>query len=1044
MAFPEADSAWGNLPEASVPERSEIQSIFDPVLEPLQAVIELAPTPSSVFSWFGIGHCRSGCCVSNRSASKPDSKYWETANLGLFDFLGRRMAAVFLAKQIYRRLRDAEEEYDKLTAEGNTYGAERLWSEVSTATAKEMRMHAESAKGLFVKATQQMSTMAGVLPDIYIQEFTRTTEHLPVSSPDEVFNVIERDLQRKPTTIFKAFDRAPVASASIGQVHKAKLRDTGELVAVKVMHDGVKRVFEEDLHTLAQLAEQAAYWYPSMDLRPAVQEWKDVIPVELDFREEVKALTRANDALKRFGSPAIVPVPRAHISSEEVMVMDFIDALPITSLASPSFCKLHKIRKETVMSQLLEAFAILTFREGVIHGDPHAGNIRLLVDAKAPGGGMPVIFDWGMTKILSVDERLSLGKFFHSLANMDLNGLFDALDFLGFKFGEAMTDKLREEFVGRLRGAMKDTISKEQTRERAQKGIAEMKKKGQEGKYNDLSGIVEEWPKCVLFFLRMMDCMRGLCVMCEAEGLPVLDIFTKQARIAVSEASRLSSITSTIRLFTGRRIPRDSPTLAPAAEPVLFKPPGISFDSDIVPALNSRIRSCCAALGKAKAIVGAQVVVVQDGRVVCDVAHGTQSTIDMRPIESRTRFPLCDAVAGVATLALLRDLHRSVSQADVASILDVPVTSIWPAFSGGQSAVTLQQLLGHSIGAQDAFPQDFGAHYCNDCALMRKHFEDASLPSAQTPRYAYLLQTFLLIAIASKKTEHLDLLMWLEDRLGPLGLDIAVPDGKGGEAVVCCDLPSLTRVSMSEVEAATAKRQAAGDEGTSCAPGSTAKILDSCAAHPVAFDPLQANVSRATGSRAQLRAGFPLAASARGLATMLWSPELLQELQDLKALEPQGQDLSALGWLLSAGACRRSKGGLQLLELAPHGLGALFTKPRQGYGVVSGLGPCVMHFPDLAEGGVSIAVTVNDVLRGRKAAALLVTEVCSYYGHKPTWTGIPLRVTIEAGRILKESNMSVSVLQQLLQDGSTETNQSCGGACASGCSKILSCSCLPA
>merc|ERR1719199_406065 len=139
-----------------------------------------------------------------------------------------------------------------------------------------------------------MSTMAGVLPDCYCQEFTKTTEQLPVSSPDEVYTTIQRDLGQEPTAIFRAFDRKPVASASIGQVHKARMRSTGELVAVKVQHEGVKRVFEEDLNTLAALAEQVAYWYPSLDLRPAVQEWRDVLPIELDFRLECEALMRAH------------------------------------------------------------------------------------------------------------------------------------------------------------------------------------------------------------------------------------------------------------------------------------------------------------------------------------------------------------------------------------------------------------------------------------------------------------------------------------------------------------------------------------------------------------------------------------------------------------------------------------------------------------------------------------------------------------------------------------------------------------------------------
>merc|ERR1712232_1145641 len=98
-----------------------------------------------------------------------------------------------------------------------------------------------------------------------------------------------------------------------------------------------------------------------------------------------------------------------------------------------------------------------------------------------------------------------------------------------------------------------------------------------------------------------------------------------------------------------------------------------------------------------------------------------------------------------------------------------------------------------------------------------------------------------------------------------------------------------------------------------------------------------------------------------------------------------------------------------------------------------------MHFPDLADGGVSVAVTVNNVLQGRKAAAQLVTDVFAHYGYAPTWTRIPLRVTIEAGRLLAESKMAASLLQQLLKDGSSERQQ---GRCGAGCAPALSCNCL--
>jgi len=1016
-------TGWGDLPPVTASDPTDIRFLLDQA----QAVLDLAPSTDSVLSFFGFNL---SCCGSKSKSPLPDSKeFWDTASLRWWDFQSRRMQAIFLAKKIRDRVRQAEKDYEQMESEGCKYAADMMFAEIHRRNAIEMREYAESAKGLFVKATQQMSTMAGVLPDVYCTEFTKTTEHLPVSSPDEVYRVIERDLARDPKTIFQAFDREPVASASIGQVHKARLAGSGELVAVKVQHDGVERVFTEDLYTLAILADKVSYWIPGLDLRPAVEEWQEVIPRELDFRLETDALSRAHEGLRNVGSMVRVPTPREEVSSQQVCVMDFIDALPITKLASKEFCVKNRLEKLPIMTQLLEAFAMLTFREGLIHGDPHAGNIHLLFASQAPGGGVPVILDWGMTKMLENDERLSLAKFFHALANMDMNGIFDALHFLGFKFSsEKLTGAMQEQLVDKLRAGMKDTLSKDQTRARTSAG----KTLGQrEEEASNLSSLVTQWPKSIVFFIRMIECMRGLCVTCNATGLPVLQIFSARAREAVTSESLRHSFVNSARIFKDRPKPRLSEVTRRTS--AAGAPPAMMLDAKINAALERRVSARCATMIRNKTLVGAQVAVVQAGHVVCDVAQGSLSTIDMRPIEQTTRFPLMDAVAGLATLALLheiRDWFDPQCGQKHNRILDIPVKVIWPEFGQGNSSMTIKQILGHRAGVQDAFPPDFGPQYLNNFALIREYFEQTSLSAASEPRYAYLLHVFLVMALAEHKNPQLDLLSWLEDRLGLLGLDIALPSGDSLSATICRDLPNLARVSLKEIEDAKAKHQeSAPVVDNKCT------LFNAISKHPLAFDPLMANVSHATGSRTQLRAGFPLAASARGLATMLSSIDLQQNLRALNALEVQGKDSTALGWFLTGGACRFGQGGLQLLELAPRGLGSLCGKPQQGYGVVSGLGPCVMHFPDLGQGGVTVAVTVNNVLHGRMDAARLVREVFAHYGYKPTWTHIPIHVAMETGRLLAEHKMAASVLQQLM----TERGANSRFGCCPG--KLPSCVC---
>lgn len=296
-------------------------------------------------------------------------------------------------RTIYYRLKLCEQKTEGMPDNDENAA---IWDEVHKLNAREMREHAEDAKGLFIKAGQFMTSQAGVLPDVYPDELMCLTDHLPVSTIQEVHRVIRRDLGKPPLDFFQSIEPEPIASASIAQVHRAYLRNSGELVAVKVQHDGVDRVFIEDVGTLSMIADQVAYWMPELDFRKFAEEWRESLPRELDFREERRALERAAKVFKRVGSKVRVPRPHPKLTGRHVLVMDYIDAIPIMKIADAEFCDQNGIDKNQVLETLLEAFATCVFQEGIFHADPHAGNIRIVLDEKAPGGAQPVLFDWGL------------------------------------------------------------------------------------------------------------------------------------------------------------------------------------------------------------------------------------------------------------------------------------------------------------------------------------------------------------------------------------------------------------------------------------------------------------------------------------------------------------------------------------------------------------------------------------------------------------------------------------------------------------------------
>jgi len=527
-------------------------------------------------------------------------------------------------KTVYSRTKLVEKQTEDMDP-----GAEvdKMWNDVHNNNAREMREHAQNEKGLLIKACQFMSSLAGVLPDPYVNEFQVLQEELPVSRIEEILHVIQTDLKRKPKEIFSVFNPEPIASASIAQVHRAQLRPTlggqdsaGDIVAVKIQHDGVDNVFLEDVGTLSVVAKQVAYWVPSLDFTKFCLEWSESLPRELNFAEERRALERAREALNRAGNLCILPKVYSQFSGRHVLVMEFIDAQPIMNLADPEFCKTHNLDKQVILTHFLNAFGVMAFKDGLFHADPHAGNVRLKLDPNVPGGARPVLFDWGFFRELTNSERLGMAKVFHCTANFDMAGLFECLAHLGTKFKpELLTDDFRRDFLEKARSMMKDTVDKNQTRQEVLKAFSDYKarlaKEGGDASYSPLH-FLEDWPRCIVFFMRMLQIVRGLCVSVDAIAMPVLDIFAQHAREALVESSTQHSITSSIPMFVGREAaqqpppPGDAPvTLAPdpthGFAGALSGPHPAKFATSHAEALKERLEARLAVLTKEQRVVGA-------------------------------------------------------------------------------------------------------------------------------------------------------------------------------------------------------------------------------------------------------------------------------------------------------------------------------------------------------------------------------------------------------------------------------------------------------
>ncbi|HEY9184023.1 MAG TPA: AarF/UbiB family protein [Salegentibacter sp.] len=232
----------------------------------------------------------------------------------------------------------------------------------------------------YIKMGQLLSTRPDLLPDNYLKALASLQDDVPPIPYEDVHKIIEQEIGTRISKAFETFEEKPLASASIGQVHKAVLR-SGKPVAVKIQRPGIRKKFLEDLDTLEELAEMAVK-HSKVAKRYAfdnvLAELRRILLQELDYNREATNLLRLGKNLKHFKN-LIVPQPILDYSTSKVLTMDFIDGRKVTSI-SP--LKQLEVDYSPIVDELVEAYLQQVINDGFVHADPHPGNIQFTSDDK--------------------------------------------------------------------------------------------------------------------------------------------------------------------------------------------------------------------------------------------------------------------------------------------------------------------------------------------------------------------------------------------------------------------------------------------------------------------------------------------------------------------------------------------------------------------------------------------------------------------------------------------------------------------------------------
>ena len=277
--------------------------------------------------------------------------------------------------------------------------------------AARLRRALEDLGPMFVKFGQLLSTRRDLLPDDIADELARLQDRVAPFPGSTARALVERAYGHPLEDVFLEFNESPLASASIAQVHAAKLND-GRQVIVKVVRPDIRKIIRRDvglLYTLADLADR--YWREARRLRPheVVSEYEKTILDELDL---VREAANASQLRRNFASSPLLYVPEVYwpLVRKNVMVMERISGTPISNVTA---LKAQDIDLKRLAETGVEIFFTQVFRHNFFHADMHPGNIFVSPQ------GQYIAVDFGIMGTLSPDDQRYLAENFLAFFNRD-------------------------------------------------------------------------------------------------------------------------------------------------------------------------------------------------------------------------------------------------------------------------------------------------------------------------------------------------------------------------------------------------------------------------------------------------------------------------------------------------------------------------------------------------------------------------------------------------------------------------------------------------
>lgn len=626
--------------------------------------------------------------------------------------------------------------------------SDTAWSEANTRAAKKVLRTAVSRRGLWIKCCQYIAARADALPPEYAEVLSKCLDDCPPTPAKHVRATVQEELKATPAgkrffdthgrhitieDVYEGFDdTSPIASASIAQVHIATLKESGRKVVLKIQHPGIRPMLLQDLEDLKTLLRWIAGAEPKYDMRPVLDAWIDMVPLETNFLNEMKNLKRVKASLvegpEYLRANAYVPEPLEDYTSDRVFVMEYIDGCKVTDV---DVMEKHQVRRKELVTEINRSFGNQLFVGNVFSGDPHPGNFLV---HRLDDGGAPVLLDFGICVEVSANLRRGFAKLILAAVDNDSYSLIQAMGDVGVKLNRAdpvasldvikylfrttsnrdQSRKEQDEMKKNLEGR-KDEIEKNEKDtpisdvfSREEQAMDDKKPKKRESR-----APIDSFPGDLVFFFRSLGMLRGLAVSLDVQ-ISYLEILRPFAEYALRAECPKSE----------------------ALKEVVYRP---IFTKGPRPAVAARaLVKVFDKLYEKNMMIGMQVAAYRNGELVLNMAGGRMGKYDDRPVKPDSVFNSFSSTKGLSAimLASLQDEH-GVEYND-------PVTKYWPEYAqGGKGETTIADILSHSAGLANALPEDMAMmRLRDDWQGLIKHLESAKPSCAPGEKSEYHVLTF--------------------------------------------------------------------------------------------------------------------------------------------------------------------------------------------------------------------------------------------------------------------------------------------------------------